>query len=352
MPTVYRRRRRDGTLAPTFTADIWIDGAKFPRSTGETSRREAEKKAVELERQLRSDLARSHEALTVDTLMGRYWQDHAGALASATDTKYFIRQILKVIDRDTPLEKLSNSDIAQFVLTRSRMGVSDSTINRELDVLRAAYTMARDRWEHPVRPIRWKDHRRQIDTERTVTLTLDEARLGIELLAPLWPDTADCMELAIYTGARLNELETLTIGRVNLSAREATVLAKRKARQDYRERRIYLNANACALIEPRLKGDPDALVFNLTNRRKAWEWVRKQIGRPEVRWHDLRHTHGTWVRQGGAALEVVKKSLGHTHIRTTLRYAHVAADEVHDAVETLPSLRDRKVVALRRGGGK
>ena len=352
MATVYRRRKPDGTLAKTYTADIWIDGNKLSRSTGEVSRREAERRAVAIERDVKVEHAAQHQPLTIDTMLARYWVEHAQALPSATSVEYHIRRLAQVMDRNTPLEKMSNGDVANYVLARSRMNVTDSTINRELDVLRAAYAMARDRWEHPVRPIRWSDHRRQVEAGPPAVLSLDEAMTAIALLAPLWPDTADCVELAIYTGARLNELDTLTVGRVNLAERTATVLAKRKARQDHRERRLFLNVHACALLGSRLGEDPMALVFRMTNRRKAWEWVRGRIGRPDVRWHDLRHTHGTWLRQHGAALEIVKRSLGHTHMSTTLRYAHVAADETHEAVERLPALRDHaNVVPLRRRAG-
>lgn len=349
MPTVYRRRNRDGTSAEIYTADIWINGAKLCRSTGETTRRAAERAAIEIEAKIRAQLAKDRpESLTIDTLMGRYWQDHASALASASDVKYFIRQILKRVDRRLPLEKFGNAALADYVLIRKRDGVSASTINRELDVIRSAYLMARDRWEHPVRSIRWTDHRQPLDTHRTITLSLEEASRAIELLAERWPDTADCMELAIYTGARLNELESLTWERTNLDAGEATVLAKRKSRQNYRERTIYLNSYAVALLSKR-DGDRTGPVFHLTNRRKAWEWVRQQIGRPDVRWHDLRHTHATMLRRGNVALEVVKKSLGHTHMSTTLRYAHVGHDEAHRAVEVLPMLRQHgNVVPLAR----
>lgn len=352
MPTVYRRRNRDGALAEVYSADIWINGTKFCRSTSETSRRAAERSATEIEGKLRSQLARDNpETLTLDTLMGRYWQDHASELASASDTKYFIRQILKALDRHTPLEKFGNSHLAEYVLIRRRNGVSPATINREIDVIRSAYLMARDRWEHPVRSIRWKDHRQVVDTQRTITISLEEAVRAIDLLAHRWPDTADCLEMAIYTGARLNELESLIWERTNLETGEAVVLAKRKARQGYRERTIYLNSSAIALLSRR-EGPRTGPVFTLTNRRKAWEWVRAQIGRPELRWHDLRHTHATMLRRGNVALEIVKKSLGHTHMSTTLRYAHVGQDETHLAVEGLPMLRQHgNVVPLTRKKG-
>src|SRR5262245_43946574 len=60
-PPIYQRRKRDGTRAKIFTTDIWIGGKKFPRSTGRTTRREAEKRAVEIEAEIRTDLARKHE---------------------------------------------------------------------------------------------------------------------------------------------------------------------------------------------------------------------------------------------------------------------------------------------------
>ena len=177
---------------------------------------------------------------------------------------------------------------------RAKMPVSHATINRELDVLCSAYMMARNLWEHPVRPIRWKDHRFPASERKEATLNIDEAKRAIALLAPRSPDMADAVELTVYTGMRKNELETLICGRVNLSERKVTVLAKRKARQTYRERPVFLNTAAIALLAERIVGKaPEDFVFNLTNARKLWEWVRAEIGRPDVRWHDLRHTHGT-----------------------------------------------------------
>lgn len=348
MPTVYKRRKADGTFAEVFTADIWINGAKFSRSTHCRVRREAEKQAAEEEAKIRQALARKHEPLTIDTMMGRYWRDHAKKLPSAKSVKYHIERLLEIMGRDKPLEQMGNADVNRYVTTRSKMPVSPATINRELDVLCSAYMMARDRWEHPVRPIRWKDHRFPASDHREITLTVEEARRAIGLLAPRSRDMADAVELTIYTGVRKNELETLACGRVNLVERVAIVLAKRKARQGYRERPVYLSTAAVALLAERIPADadPDALVFDLTNARKLWEWVRVEIGRPEVRWHDLRHTHGTLLGKT-TDVRIIKTQLGHTHLSTTMRYVHTDHARALEAVETIPPLTDRKVVALR-----
>ena len=349
MPTVYQRRKPDGTLAKVFTTDIWIGGAKFSRSTRKRVRRDAEKEAITIEAEIRADLARRHEPLTLDTMMGKYWKEHAKALPSAKSVKYHIRRLLEIIGRHKPLADLSNKDVNHYVITRSKMPVGRSTINRELDVLQAAYIKARDSWEHPVRAINWGDHRFPADDKREITLSLDEARGAILLAKTRSRDVADAIELTVYTGVRKNELQTLTKARVNLSERKAIVLAKRKARQGYRERPVFLSTPAVALLAERIipDMDPDAPLFDLTNSRKVWEWVRIQIGRPDVRWHDLRHTHGTLLGKTTDNTRIIQKQLGHTNPGTSLRYVHTDHAQVVEAVETIPALSDRKIVALR-----
>ena len=348
MPTVYKRRKPDGTFAEVFTADIWIDGTKLSRSTGCRVRRDADKKAAEIEAQIRAERARRYQPLTLDTMMGKYWAEHAKPLPSANSVKYHIHRLLEIIGRDKPLAELGNADVNRYVVARAKMPVSHATINRELDVLCSAYMMARDRWEHPVRAIRWRDHRFPATGDREVTLTITEAKRAVELLATRNRDMADAVELTIYTGMRKNELETLTCGRVDLVERRLTVLAKRKARQGYRERPVYLSTPAVALLAERIPADadPDALVFDLTNGRKLWEWARAQIGRADVRWHDLRHTHGTLLGKT-TDVRIIKTQLGHTHVSTTMRYVHADQARAIEAVDTIPALTDRKVVALR-----
>lgn len=361
MPTVYRRRKSDGTYAETFTADIWIGGNKFSRGTGKTTRRDAEKRAAELETEIRQELAQQHEPLTLDTLMGKYWDEHAGALPSANSVKYHIERLLEILGRDKPLAELGNADINRYVTTRRRMFVivrakkatkkapklvTPATINRELDVLQAAYLKARDSWEHPVRPINWGDHRFPADDKKAITLTLDEAREVIRLAATKSLDVADAIELAIYTGVRRNELQTITKARVDLEERRVTVLAKRKARQGYRERPVYLSTAAVALLAERVTPDmaPDAKLFRLKNCRKIWEWARAEIGRPEVRWHDLRHTHGTLLGKTTDNTRIIQKQLGHANPQTSLRYVHTDHAQVVEAVETIPALSSRRML--------
>lgn len=59
------------------------------------------------------------------------------------------------------------------------------------------------------------------------------------------------------------------------------------------------------------------------------------------RFHDLRHTHASWVLAGGADLQVVKERLGHGSIVTTQKYLHTLPDADETALDALASIRAR-----------
>jgi integrase len=80
------------------------------------------------------------------------------------------------------------------------------------------------------------------------------------------------------------------------------------------------------------------------------DWFRNQIWTPardtagltfNVRVHDLRHAHASWLLAGGADLQVVKERLGHGSIRTTERYLHTLPDTDETAINAFTAIRYR-----------
>ncbi|MCW2881182.1 MAG: Integrase [Sphaerisporangium sp.] len=60
---------------------------------------------------------------------------------------------------------------------------------------------------------------------------------------------------------------------------------------------------------------------------------------PEVRLHDLRHTHATLLLAKGVPVKVVSERLGHASPTATLTvYAHVMPGNQRDAAEQFASL--------------
>ena len=346
MPTPYKRKNKDGSLSKIWSVDIWINGRKFSRSTGKRAKRDAEAEVPRIRDEIKAELKRESlgiARLTVDTLMGTWWQEHAQHLASAQrQVKYLVKSLLSEMPGDLPLEELSNKYIAGYVSARRRSGKKPATICRELDCLESAYHMARDSWEHPVKPIDWKKHRphrpeRQIEKHLGVSPALEVIQWLRDHRAE---HIAQAVAWSIYTGIRLAGTRNLMWEHVSLQERWARVKIKRKPGQmEERWRQKLLSLHAMALlmeIGPKKEGP----VFDLTNRVKHWNAARKAIGRQEVTWHGLRHTHASWLRKNAEGIEVVQRSLNHSNISTTMIYAHVEDVELVTALDKLPPLWD------------
>jgi hypothetical protein len=51
--------------------------------------------------------------------------------------------------------------------------------------------------------------------------------------------------------------------------------------------------------------------------------------------HDLRHTRAAWLAQAGVPLAQIRDLLGHSTIKVTERYAHLAPENARGTVEVL-----------------
>jgi integrase len=89
-----------------------------------------------------------------------------------------------------------------------------------------------------------------------------------------------------------------------------------------------------ALLFPGAHGDhlaPSALYRHFYPARKA-------AGRPDLRWHDLRHTGATLAAATGATLSELMSRLGHSTVGAAMRYQHAAADRDRVIAEALSEM--------------
>jgi hypothetical protein len=57
---------------------------------------------------------------------------------------------------------------------------------------------------------------------------------------------------------------------------------------------------------------------------QAWKRGREAIGRPDLRWHDLRHTAVALAIANGAHPKAIQERMGHSSITVTLdRFGHL-----------------------------
>ena len=64
----------------------------------------------------------------------------------------------------------------------------------------------------------------------------------------------------------------------------------------------------------------------ITDVSYVWERIRKAAGLPGVRIHDLRHSFASNIVNAGGSLPVIGALLGHRHVATTQRCAHLDRD--------------------------
>lgn len=63
----------------------------------------------------------------------------------------------------------------------------------------------------------------------------------------------------------------------------------------------------------------------------SWNTARTQADLADVRMHDLRHSFASFLVNAGRSLYEVQKLLGHAHISTTERYAHLSNETLTSA---------------------
>jgi hypothetical protein len=78
----------------------------------------------------------------------------------------------------------------------------------------------------------------------------------------------------------------------------------------------------------------------------------RRAGIENFRPHDMRHTCAAWLVQAGVSIREVAELLRHSDIRVTMRYAHLAPDNVRAAVSALDGEVSRSRFTLRCTEGR
>lgn len=163
------------------------------------------------------------------------------------------------------------------------------------------------------------------------------------------PFAVAAIRLLILTGARLREILDAQWSQVDLE-RGVIFLARSKTGR----KPVYLSAAAQAVLAslPRIEGNPHIIVGAKDGMPRAdlkgpWERVRHAAGLEGLRIHDLRHSFASFGAGASLGLPIIGKLLGHSQAATTQRYAHLDADPLRRAADTI-----RATIAAAMAGSK
>lgn len=248
---------------------------------------------------------------------------------------------------NVPLENIKTLDIERYKTEKLKSNLNPKTINNHLTVLRKSLQCAME-WEiiqnFPyVRKLK-------VPPQKYDFLTIEECNRLINSANGIW---RRMIIVALGTGLRFGELIALSWDDVDLQRKEMTVRKSfvrgilgspksNKIRKLPISESVY---KALKDISPRqgfvfsdIKGKP---LNKHTSLRRLHKSCQK-AGLRKIGWHCLRHTFASQLAQGGANLVAVQNLLGHSEIRTTMRYAHITEDLLRDAIDILDSEMKRK----------
>ena len=163
---------------------------------------------------------------------------------------------------------------------------------------------------------------------------------AIEGHAELYRDPCDVIRLLLLTGARKSEILTLEWDRIEDGR---AVLEDSKSGP----RTVWLCAPAVTILDRRRSLFGGSFVFPGINDDAprssvdfAWKKIRKAVGAPTLRLHDLRHHFAAVGVTNGLDLKVVGALLGHHDIDSTLVYAHMPTSAIRRSANRVSGLID------------
>ena len=258
--------------------------------------------------------------------------DETSHKATQADDKSHLRWLNPHLD-GVDLASIGRARLDQITESRKAEGVSNATVNRTLEVVRAVLRKAAYEWEwidkaprfrmlpEPKRRIRW--------------LTRDEAN---RLLAELPKHLRAVAEFSLETGLRKSNVTGLEWSQVSLSRRCAWIHPDQaKAR---RAIAVPLSRRAVEILREQ-KGKHKKVVFTYAKRpirqvnTKAWRAALKRAGIEDFRWHDLRHTWASWHAQAGTPSHVLQELGAWESVEMVRRYAHLSSDHLVEYVDRL-----------------
>jgi integrase len=160
------------------------------------------------------------------------------------------------------------------------------------------------------------------------------------------------IRLLILTGARLRELLHAKWEHVDIE-RGMIFLPDSKSGK----KPIYLSTAAAAILSALPGVDENPYLFPgekdgqpRADLKRPWEAVSEAAGLKRVRLHDLRHSFASVGAGASLGLPIIGKLLGHRQPSTTQRYAHLDADPMRRAVETIGSAIGAAMVGKKQHG--
>lgn len=226
---------------------------------------------------------------------------------------------------------ITRDDCREHTAKRRRAKRSDSTIRKELEMLRAALRLRYG----PQAPAIWMP---PASKPRDRFLTKEELTQLLDTIDT--PHVRLFVILAVTTGARMSAILDLTWDRVDLDRGIIDLNPAGRHESNKRRAIVPINSRAsAALREARAAALSDFVIeyagSPVKSVKKAIQAAAKRSGVP-CSPHVFRHTAGVWMAEADVPMQKIAQYLGHTSTRVTeTTYARYSPSFMKDASAAL-----------------
>ena len=312
---------------------FYRDGIRHQYSTGTSNRRQAET----IEAKLKEEVNKQRFQIVEADPHVRFGELAAQFIASGSVRPhhlYHLKFLLPFFGHLVAL-RMTKSMADEFRRARRahNPAIKDSTINRDLSVLRHVLYWAVDERLITANPLARMKMARERRTRRQVLSVAEEQ----QLLGAATGHLRSMIMLALDTGMRRGEITSQRWEDIDFPRRLLFVTHSKTPEGESRE--IPLTARLLDLLIKQRQ--PKGLVITYKDGpvrivKRTWKTALKNAGIRHVRFHDLRHCFNTHLMEAGVLQEVRMALMGHSPGSTVhATYTHIELPVKREAIRKL-----------------
>ena len=238
------------------------------------------------------------------------------------------------------MDEITRQDIVKMHSERKASGAAAGSANRLLIMMRYIFNLA-VRWEVPgikANPTKGVPLMEE-NNKKERYLSVDEAQRLYDAVCKSQNTMLQyIVPMLILTGARKREVLDAKWEDFDFARRIWCIPMSKSGKA----RRVPLSDGALNILSTIPRDMKCEWTFPNPDTKKpfvsifcAWDTARKSVDLGDVRVHDLRHSHASFLVNAGRTLYEVQHILGHTQVKTTQRYAHLSQETLLDATNSV-----------------
>lgn len=299
------------------------------------------KEAKEYER----SLSRESSEVTFYSLFEECYKNKDIELATFKDNSKLFNKYLSGL-KNIRYEELTKPYLLQLRTTIANYDLAPKTKNKILGLIKITCSYANTIYDLPNNSKVLKNFK--IERKENIIWTPEQFRKFEAALVGNYDSYIPFFHTLFWTGMRKGEARALLVSDLDIENKSLTICksmrrykASLKApKTSSSKRTIKIDNDTLRVLTPLKSHEKwlfgDYKPLNLTMIDKVFDYGTKMADLPQIRVHDLRHSHATFLICNGANIVAVSKRLGHSSINMTLStYTHLIKDSEDKLIDLI-----------------